>query len=155
MKRKSLHEGPAIAEDPRQSPVLPETAPSAGQAGSAPSTGGDPEALLARIRELVTDDFVGARLLAREAAARFPQHAGLRNARRVLDEGRATVVPDHRDVTRDEEFRWLSNPPQWARGKWVALDGGSLVAAADSLDELASALESRQLPTPPLVHLVD
>lgn len=114
-----------------------------------------PEALLTRIRELVTDDLVGTRHLAAEAAARYPRHAGLRSAQRVLEKGRAGVVPDQRDVSRDEEFRWLSNPPDWARGKWVALDGATVVASADTLDEVVKALRSRRLSPPPLVHLVD
>jgi hypothetical protein len=114
-----------------------------------------PEALLARIRELVTDDFLGARQLAIEAAARFPRHAGLRAVRRVLAEGRATVAPGQRDVGRVEEYRWLSDPPDWARGKWVALAGATVVASADTLDEVVKAVQSRRLSPPPLVHRVD
>jgi hypothetical protein len=111
--------------------------------------------LLARIRDLVTDDFLGARELAIEAAECFPEHIGLRKARRVLAEGGSAVVPGHRDVNRDAEFRWLRDPPEWARGKWVALAGATVVASADTLDEVVRIVHSRQLPVPPLVHLVD
>ncbi len=51
----------------------------------------DPDAILDEIRSLITDHFLDARRLAVESAARFPNHRGIQNAKRILAEGTATV----------------------------------------------------------------
>jgi hypothetical protein len=56
---------------------------------------------------------------------------------------------------RSEEFEWLRNPPESARGKWVALVGGEMIAAGEALADVLELLKSMDLPKSPLVHRVD
>lgn len=145
----------AVTDGGASSPAPVEAGVNAGARSSASLDTGDPEVLVKGIRELITDDLAGARRLAREAVTRYPGHAGLQAAQRVLNEGAAKAVPGVQGVSRKEEFRWLRNPPASARGKWVALVGASMVGAADTLEELAMTLRSSRLAKPPLVHRVD
>lgn len=115
----------------------------------------DPEAVLRRIRALVTDHLFAARRLASEAAARFPEHSGIRNAHRILNEGKATVGSGGPEPARDEEIEWLRNPPEAVRGRWVGLLGRKLVGTADTLAELIDLLRAKNLETRALVHHVD
>lgn len=114
--------------------------------------GAKPEVILERIRTLVTDHSREARRLAVAAAARFPDHAAIPSAKRVLVDGKARVGSGEPEPSTTEEFDWLRHPPESARGKWVALVGSEMVASADSLAELTAALRSKQLPKPALVH---
>ena len=114
--------------------------------------GADPDAVLDKIRSLITDHFLTARRMAVAAAAKFPGHAGLRNAKRILTEGKAKVVAEDPQPSRSEEFQWLRDPPDSVRGKWVALIGSELVGSAETLAELAESLHSRSFPRAPLVH---
>ncbi len=56
---------------------------------------------------------------------------------------------------RTEELEWLRNPPESVRGKWVALVGNEMVAAAEALAEVMESVKSMNLPKIPLVHRVD
>jgi len=112
----------------------------------------DPEAVLRRIRALVTDHLFAARRLASEAAERFPQHSGIRNAHRILNGGKATVSSSGPEPARDEEIEWLRNPPESVRGRWVGLLGRKLVGTADTLAELIELLRMQNLETRALVH---
>ncbi len=134
---------------------------SAGLSGAAePSREGDsaappdalPEEVLERIRTLVTDHSIEARRLAVEAAARFPEHAGIQSAKRILNDGEATVAPGGPEPSTTEEFNWLRQPPESARGKWVALVGSEMVASADTLAELTACLRLQEPAKPALVH---
>ena len=112
----------------------------------------DPDALLALIRELISEGrILQAREVAAKGAERFPGHAELANANRVLAVGRATPHPGTEPST-DEEFEWLRDPPAWAYGKWVALVGREAVAVADTLAEVMDTIRSADLPKKPLVH---
>jgi len=115
----------------------------------------DPEAVLDQIRSLLTDDFFAARELALAAAARFPQHEGIQNASRILNDGKSTVSKRGPRPSHRRDFEWLRNPPESVRGKWVALVGGKLVDSAKTLAELADSLRSHKFPTTPLVHRID
>ena len=111
--------------------------------------------ILYRIRTLLTDQSIAARRLAIEGAARFPEHEGLQNARRILVDGKAKVGSGDPEPSTKEEFDWLRSPPQSVRGKWVALVGDKLVASAETLAKLTDALRSKKLPKPALVHRID
>ena len=52
------------------------------------SADSDPEAVLEEIRDLITDHLFAARRLAAEASVRFHDHDGIRNADRILNQGR-------------------------------------------------------------------
>ncbi|MCP4660463.1 MAG: hypothetical protein GY856_34105 [bacterium] len=106
--------------------------------GAAPS-----ETILAEIRSLISaGDVLAARELAAEAAGRFPEDAELRNAQRILCDGKSYVIPGKRGPSRREEFKWLRNPPACYRGKWVALVGREVVASAETLKEVLASLPS-------------
>jgi hypothetical protein len=115
----------------------------------------DPDRLLDEIRRLLAEDFTAAARLAVEAAERFPEHGGLSKARRVLGGGEARVGSGGPRLSRHADFEWLRDPPAEFRGRWVALVGGRLVGSADSLDELAVALEPQSFERAPLVHCVE
>ncbi len=113
-----------------------------------------PEDVLERLHELIENDQIGtARQLVAEAAHRFPQHGRIRLAKRILNDGKA--IPDpYVQPTVAAESDWLDNPPQEARGKWVALIGSELVGMADSVEGLMKSLASKNLELIPLVHHV-
>ena len=115
----------------------------------------DAESVLQRIRKLITDDFRAAQELSRVAARRFPEHDGIANARRVLNDGKATVGTGGPQPSREADFEWLRNAPESVRGKWVALVGGKMIGASETLAELAQSLEDRTFPCTPLVHRLD
>ena len=49
----------------------------------------------------------------------------------------------------------LKDPPEWARGKWVALVGPEAVAVADTLDDLMTALGTKEYLKDPLAFRID
>lgn len=118
--------------------------------------GAPPVAVLDKIRSLAADGRMKeARTVAVEGALRFPEHAEIQAANRVLaSDGKPIIKPGNKPKTT-AEFDWLLTPPAWAHGKWVALLGTEAVASADTLVELAEILESMDLPQKPLVHRID
>ncbi len=153
--------------DPRH-PMIARQPDSSGSAGSsrlrAPSDEPrlpveiSPEAAIERVLALLGEDsYLSARRLAREALRRFPEHAGTRRIADVFEpRGKAVPRPDGpRQPDRRQEFDWLRDPPAWARGKWIALVGAEVVAAAESLAEVERKLRSLELGKQPLVHRVD
>ncbi len=111
-----------------------------------------PAEILDHVRRLIGDGQVGtARRLLAAAARRFPDHPGIRLAKRILGKGKATPNP-FVQPTAAAESEWLDNPPDQARGKWVALIGSELIDMADSVEELMASLKSRNLRQLPLVH---
>lgn len=117
----------------------------------------DPDEVLESIRSLVTDHVLKARQMSVEAAARFPRHAGIQNAKRVLEKGRVTLgqAAGNPEPNRDAEFQWLRSPPDSLRGQWVALLGNELVGSGDSLAELVERLRSKNLEKLALIHHLD
>ncbi len=108
-----------------------------------------PEEVFDRLRQLIEEGRITeARRLTVEAARRFPDHPRVRLAKRVLNDGKATSNP-WVQPTATAEIAWLDDPPDEARGKWVALIGGELVGIADSAKKLVESLalkDHRQLP---------
>jgi len=117
----------------------------------------DPEATVERILALLRDDlYLPARRLASEALERFPDHHRTQWAWSIFERrGRSRIGTGGPEPGRDKEFEWLRNPPDWARGKWVALVGSEVVAAGDTLAEVAAALRGRTFPRRPLAHRID
>ncbi|HXU32324.1 MAG TPA: DUF5678 domain-containing protein [Thermoanaerobaculia bacterium] len=69
---------------------------------------------------------------------------------RVL-QGKNSATP----TDRSREFQWLENESHAYRGQWVAVEGGRLLAAADSLKAVLAKL-ARMVPKPQaLVHRID
>ena len=83
---------------------------------------------------------VGAHLLARNLAManapRFPDHPELQKMAYILAPPRVTVLDTPPDPSHKGNMAWLKNHWGDYRGKWVALRGGELLAAADSASAL-------------------
>jgi hypothetical protein len=56
------------------------------------------------------------------------------------------------DIDRSEEFRWLKENAEAYSGRWVAVSGYQLVAAAKTLEALLKEVRSRVLDCSPLLH---
>lgn len=117
----------------------------------------DPDAIVQRILGMLSRDrFRQARDLAQEAVTRFPENPRICRAWSLFDP-RNKAKPSNMGTqpSTDEEFGWLKDPPEWARGKWVALIGSEAVASADTLDELMELVGSRKDSTAPLAVRID
>ncbi len=142
MLAKSRGSGPGTtrAEGRAEAPLLP--------------TKAAPEDVFDLLRDLIADDRVGtARRLLAEAVRRFPDHARIKLAQRVLAEGKASPNP-FAQPTASAEIEWLREPPEEARGKWVALIGSELVGMADSAADLMAFLRSKHLDQLPVVQYI-
>ncbi len=112
------------------------------------------EDFVSAIRSLLASEQArDARRMAACAAARFAGHPWLRKADRVLNPSRITAEPAQAP-DRTREFAWLRQHSTEYRGRWVALLGDDLLAAAEDLDEVLRELRGRDLETHPLVHRV-
>ncbi len=153
--------------DPRH-PLIARQPENSGSAGSSrarvPSTEPrlpaeiSPQAAIERVLALLgAGSYLSARRLAREALRRFPENAETRRIADVFEpRGKAVPRPDGpRQPDRRQEREWLRHPPAWAHGKWIALVGGEVVAADESLAEVERKLSSLELGKQPLVHRVD
>ncbi len=120
------------------------------------SADAEPDTIMNMIRDLITEgQILQARRLAAEGAERFPEYEELRKARRILSGGGSSVSSGPPAPRMNEELEWLSRPPDWARGKWVALIGKEAVAVSENLAELAASVRQMNLPREPLVHRID
>ncbi len=68
---------------------------------------------------------------------------------------KAVAGPSASEPSRERELKWLRQPPESARGKWVALLGGELIGAPETLVELEESLRSIDLAKPALAHHID
>ncbi len=101
------------------------------------------EAILDEIRTLLSaGNILAAQELTTDAVAKFPGDVELRNAKRVLCDGKSYVVPGKPEPSRRPELEWLRDPPADYRGKWVALVGREVVASGETLKEVLGALPS-------------
>lgn len=124
-----------------------------GMAGARRSSNDEMSALLT-LRRLVQDDRLElARELLRVEIQRFGMNPALELMWKLLSppELRVTKFVDR---SRAEEFGWIRSNRTHFRGRWVALDGGELIASAASLRELRAALTREQVARNPLVHRV-
>ena len=106
----------------------------------------------ARIRALIEGDcVVQARALVLEALEANPEDSELLALQKVLEPPRATPR-QVTDADRTQEFGWIVANRDAYRGRWVAIQGGELVADAPSFTELRSRIENLQ--GVPLVHRI-
>ncbi len=117
----------------------------------------DAEVAAERILALLEKDlYLPARNLAAQAIERFPDHRRLNSIWKVFDTGgKSWIAPGGSEPSRREELEWLRHPPEWARGKWVALVGSDTVAVGDTLKEVTDSVRTQELAKQPLVHRVD
>jgi len=128
-----------------------------GSARKASSTVADttPTDVLEKIRsQLGEGRYRDAQNLAREAAARFPEHPEVALMNSALNKWTAKTRPAT-GVDRDGERVWMRQElPESLHGKVVALVGREVIAAADTLTELGQQLRSMELSKRPLVFRV-
>ena len=116
-----------------------------------------PEELAAEIRSLLdSQKLVAAMREAARGARLFPEDAWLRQADRVLNPSKVTVVPSRdQHLDRRKEYDWLRRHRDEYRGKWVALMEDKLIASSDSFDDVLREVRARRLAAHPLVHRVE
>lgn len=125
-----------------------------GLADLNPGSGSQPQEIVEAVGELLSiGRLTLARRLVERALERSPDHAELNRLNRFLDLSEAKPNPTVEPSTEDE-IAWLSDPPDSARGRWVALVGRQVVAMTDSIRELKVALRSLDLNQKPLIHRV-
>ncbi len=117
-----------------------------GQAVDSPSD------YAARIRALIEGDrVVQARALVSEALEANPNDSELLSLLEVLKPPRVTPR-QVTDADRTLEFGWIVANRDAYRGRWVAIQGGELVADAPSFTELQSRIKN--IKGVPLVHRI-
>ena len=106
----------------------------------------------AQIRALIGEDHVvQARALLVEALEQHPEDSEILKLHEVLSPPRGRPRPVV-DTDRSEEYAWIAANRDSYRGRWVAVDGGQLVAEAPTFAELQRCLKS--LSIVPLVHRI-
>lgn len=123
-----------------------------GPAGDVQAT---PAQELAAIRELLSQgQLKDARVLIERARKQFPENEELHALHKITAPRRAARSP----VThppRDREVRWLAEHRHDYKGRWVALNGRELLAVAETMKQLLSALSALEVQGSPLIHKVE
>jgi hypothetical protein len=115
----------------------------------------DARPFVATLRHLIEDDRLSAaRALLEAAPLRILSDPLVTRLRSVLAPPVAARI-QKQDVDRRLEYEWLRTQGQRHRGRWVALEGNTLLASAPNLRELREQLKARHLARPPLIHRVD
>jgi len=115
----------------------------------------DPEVLLESIRSLIeNEDAAGAKRLAAEAAAMFPDYPPIQQMHHFF-RPRKVAQSTARVPDRRRAFARLKEEAPNLRGRWVALDADDVVASAESLKELLAVIEPMALEYPPLSILLN
>ena len=111
-----------------------------------------PETFLEEIRRIFNSGTLrGAREVAEQGLALFPDHPQLQHLHHWLRPPEVRVNPYWKTPDPRPNYEWLKKNAREYRGKWVGLDSGELVAAADTLDEVLQAFGDRD-PRGTLVH---
>ncbi len=104
------------------------------------------------IRSLVSDERLdAARQLLVVALRDVGETVDLGKLREVLAPPRTRPV-QQQDPDRTEEYRWLAAHEHQHAGRWVALQGDNLLAAAESLKALLALLKGTHPQARPLIH---
>jgi hypothetical protein len=115
-----------------------------------------PESFLEEIHTIINSGTLrGAREVAERGLALYPDHPELQRVHYALRPFEVRLRPDLKIDDPRPNYEWLKR--NWAayQGKWVGLDKGELVAAADTLDEVLQALEGRDPKSSVVHHLID
>jgi hypothetical protein len=111
-----------------------------------------PEVVERQIRSLLMEGrILDAQDLLAAVGPDVPIHPKLRE---VLAPPKIRTV-DERGPSRKADFEWLRANGSRYLGRWVALEGGNLVASASSLRKLRELLKALPEVTNPLVHRID
>lgn len=115
-----------------------------------------PESFLEEIHAILNAGTLrGAREVAERGLALYPDHPELQRVHYALRPFEVRVNPNARISDPRPTYEWLEK--NWAayQGKWVALDKGELVAAADTLEAVLQALQGRDTRDTFVHHLID
>jgi hypothetical protein len=111
-----------------------------------------PETFLEEIRRIIESGTLrGAREIAEQGLALFPDHLELRRLHHALRPFEVRRVPGCTYFDPTPSFEWLKKNSEQYRGKWVGLDRGELVVASDNFEEVQQALRERD-PRGTLIH---
>lgn len=115
----------------------------------------DARPLLANLRHLIDGDHLAAaRVLLDATPLSVLNDPLVMKLRAVLAPPVVTRLQRH-DVDRHREYEWLRTEGPRHRGRWVALEGNTVVASAPTLRKLRDQLRSRRTERPPLIHRID
>lgn len=108
----------------------------------------------ALLRSLIAEGRItAARALLAVALAQGRNDTALSALRELLAPPRVTRSPA-KGVDRSAEFHWLREHWRDYRGQWVAVSGNDLIAQADSLKQLLTALKQADPERRPLIYRV-
>jgi hypothetical protein len=116
-----------------------------------------PEAFLEEIHRIFESGTLrGAREVAERGLALYPDHPELRQIHHALRPFEVRVNPEAKISDPRPSYEWLKKNAQAYRGKWVGLDKGELVVAADTFEEVRQALRLQDRdPRDTLIHFID
>lgn len=103
-----------------------------------------PQSFLEEIERIFNSGTLqGAREVAEQGLALFPDHPELRQARHALRPFEVRINPRFKISDPSASYDWIKSNSDKYRGQWVALANGELVAVADSFDEIRQAVGDR------------
>ena len=116
-----------------------------------------PESYGERIRDLVERNRIAAaRALVAEAEAKGAREEGLEKWREVLAPAKILGVGlIERESDRRREELWIERNAETYRGRWVALEGDTLLAHAATFTELAEKIDNSGPARNPLAFRFD
>ena len=92
---------------------------------------------------------------ARRLLMSLPDEPDLQRVRRLLNPPETSISARRRSANRSADYAWLSRHAHDYAGQWVAVLGGSLIAAEPTLQTLRQRLSELSLPSAPLLHHVE
>ncbi|MEA2604166.1 MAG: hypothetical protein QOF89_5158 [Acidobacteriota bacterium] len=114
-----------------------------------------PESFLEEIQGIFNSGTLrGAREVAEQGLALFPDHPELARLHHVLRPFKSWIVSGHRQPDRRETFRWIAENAWKYPGQWIAVLGPTLIAASPKLSEVLKTVEENHFDEPPLLHHV-
>jgi len=120
-----------------------------------PAAAAGPEAWMEAIRTLVgKQDLKGAKQIADEAAALFPDHPEIQKAHHVFRPYKSSLS-SVREPDRSRAFARLKELAPELRGRWVALSEDDVVASAENLKELLVIVQPMKVEFRPLVEFIE
>jgi hypothetical protein len=111
-----------------------------------------PESFLEEIEKILNSGTLqGAREVAEQGLALYPNHPELRQAHYALRPFEVRINPHFKISDPRASYEWIKRHSGEHRGKWVALANGELVASSDRFDEIVQAVRDRD-PQEILLH---
>jgi len=115
-----------------------------------------PETFIEEIRRIMNSGTLrGAREVAEQGLALFPDHAELRRLHHALRPPEVRTLPGYKIPDRRDTYEWILENEENYRGQWVAVLGTDVIAASPDFEQVQQAARSRALPYPPLLHFFD